>query len=57
MISEAAFSTIERILAQNGIPIPEGRGREKLAKIARLVETANMPEGAKQRIQNLLRTG
>ncbi|MDP3727196.1 MAG: hypothetical protein Q8R35_00995 [bacterium] len=57
MISMHAFAAIEHILSENGIPIPEGRGREKLDKIARLIETANMPDAAKKRIRNLLRTG
>lgn len=56
MISGAVFGTIERILTENNIPIPPGHGREKLEKIARLVETTEMPEDAKERIRNLLRT-
>ena len=48
------FSTIERIMEENGLPIPEGRGNEKLDKIARIVETYEMPEDVRQRLRNLL---
>lgn len=56
MITMHALGAIERILAENNVPIPSGRGREKLNKIARLVETASMPDGDKERIRNLLQT-
>ncbi len=48
------FSTIERIMEDNGLPVPSGRGNEKLNEIARIVETHEMPEDVRQRLRNLL---
>jgi hypothetical protein len=40
----------------HGIPIPAGRGQEKLDKIVELIRKSKMPTEAKERINNLLRT-
>ncbi|GEM_PF-2804717 len=57
MISGDAYDAIEYILRENGIPIPEGRGQEKLDEIVKLVRKSKMLAEAKERINNLLRTG
>jgi hypothetical protein len=51
------FSSIERIMEENGLPVPSGHGNEKLDKIARIVETHEMPEDVRQRLRNLLALG
>jgi hypothetical protein len=48
------FRSIERIMAENGIPIPEGRGEEKLDAISRIVEDHPMSEDVRERLRNLL---
>lgn len=48
------FNSIERIMRENNIPVPDGRGPEKLDKIRRLVDTYNMPPEVRQRLRNLL---
>lgn len=48
------FSTIERIMEENGLPIPKGRGNQKLNEIAKIVETHEMPDDVRQRLRNLL---
>lgn len=50
----SVFSSIERILKENGLPVPDGRGEEKLRKIAKIVETHEMPEKVRERLRNLL---
>ena len=49
-----AFLAIEKILADNGLPIPEGQGKEKLDKIREIVRKYEMPDDVRQRLQNLL---
>lgn len=41
-------------MTENGIPIPDGRGDEKLEKITRLVETHPMSDNVRERLRNLL---
>jgi hypothetical protein len=58
MIGGDAFAAIEGILDDYGIPIPEGRGWEKLEAMRLLVERSTAISAMdKQRVRNLLATG
>lgn len=50
----SVFCSIERIMRENKVPIPAGRGNQKLDEIARIVETHPMPDDVRQRLRNLL---
>ncbi len=51
------FEAIERIMHENGLPIPGGRGEEKLEKIIDIVCTHDMPKDARRQLRTLLSLG
>jgi hypothetical protein len=51
----ATFGTIERLMRENGIPVPEGRGDAKLEEIRRIIAKHAMSDDLRQRLENLLR--
>ena len=53
-MSMAAFSAIERLLREHGIPEPEGRGQEKLDAIREIIREYKMTDDLRQRLRNLL---
>ena len=56
-MDQSTFSTIEDILRANNIPIPSGRGREKLDAIRQFVRSHPMSEDVRERLKNLLSLG
>lgn len=53
-INFKTFESIERILRENDLPVPEGRGQAKLDAIQRVVRESEMPDEVRRRLQNLL---